>query len=283
MDIQAVKKAAEEGNLGKVITHPKTGEPMVIWPGDMQSRPESELPEPGMGKYKVNATGPVLTTIGLDIDDPKTFDQVQRVFLTLAHALGSPADVAPRAELMVYRSCFILQWANFETFLRTTVQSLMGLHPRLLIAGKRAAKKITYEELLEKSDGFTSVAALFKRLVDDETEAQEAEGRSVHGLINFLKSELSFKNDPYETVFFLKGQRLRTSYNSLLELKEVRNALMHDGGRQSESFFNEHPTVPRREETVVIEEQYYLRSKLSLASLAYSIAHSLDNGDYAAP
>jgi hypothetical protein len=66
----------------------------------------------------------------------------------------------------------------------------------------------------------------------------------------------------------------------LVELKDVRNALLHDGGTPSESFFEKYPTVKRRGNDIVIDEEYYLRSGLILDSITFGIADSIDKGEY---
>ena len=209
------------------------------------------------------------------------FDRIQRSYLSLAHSLGKPDEVAKRAEEMLNQSCFLSHWTIFEVFLRSTIQELIKRHPSKIDSGTRGKKStLNYEEILEMTSKFSSVENLRDSLIEREIERLQAGGESVHGLINFLKSEFHFKRDPYEAWYVLKGQRHTAHYNDLMEFKEVRNALMHDGGTPPESFFERYPAVPKRGNAILIDEEYYLKAKLILSSIAFSIATCVDEGIY---
>ena len=279
LPLETVVQEAASGRLGPVQKEPHTMEDLVIWPAEMQSRPLSELPKYPLKAYSVAFK--VLVPLPLDPKDAHDFEAVQRTFLSLAHSLGQPDEVAERAGEVLYRGGFLLQWIAFEVFLRSTVHELLKRHPAKIAAGNRGVKySLNYQDLLEMSRGLTSIEALRDSLVQREISQQESGGESVHGLINFIKSEFNFEVDPYEAWYIWDGQKTTTSFGELMEFKDVRNALTHDGGTPFEAFFVRYPNVQRRDSAIAIDEDYYRREALVLNSIAHSVAKSIDEGKY---
>jgi hypothetical protein len=66
----------------------------------------------------------------------------------------------------------------------------------------------------------------------------------------------------------------------LKQLKEARNALVHDAGRVSGYFIREYPDVPTRDGIIVVSDSFVLRSTLLLDSLAFNIANAIENKKY---
>jgi hypothetical protein len=197
LDLGIVETEAREGKLGPVLKHPRTGIEVVVWPQEMQSKPLSELPEPGKYSFAVTFTAKAHAPIPVELEDD--FEEAQQAFLSLTHALGEPEKVAEHAEEMLYRSCFLLRWVMFEVFLRSTVHELISRHPTRLTSTKQGKKPtLSYEDVLAMSSNLSSVEMLRDSLIRREIERQQAHGESVHGLINFLKSEFLFDRDPYE-------------------------------------------------------------------------------------
>lgn len=278
LDPELVEIQAREGKLGSVERHPMTDREVIVWPPEMQDNPRSELPEPGEYTMRVKSEESALISTELELED---YERTQQTFLSLAHSLGESEEVAERAQESLHRSCFLLHWVIFEVFLRSTVHQLIKRHPRKLTSTKKGKKPtLSYEDILAMSRNLSSVDSLRESLTDREIERQQADGASVHGLINFLKSAFNFERDPYEAWYVLEGERRETHYLDLMELKDVRNALLHDGGTASESFFEEYPEVRRRKNDIVVDADYYLRSSLILDSIAYGIAESIDRERY---
>jgi hypothetical protein len=269
-----VENDAQKGLLDPVLKHPETGKDVIIWPKEMQTLPLPKLPEPGLKKFivKVKRTEMRTKSIDLDFKDEKTFSEVQRMFLKLAHSLGEPEEVRERAEEDLYRSCFLLQWTIFEVFLRSTIQELIQRHPSKVVASKQSRKaSLSYEEVLEMSSYLTSIESLRDRIVQREIERLQSGGASVHGLINFLKDEFHFEDDPYQAWYVLNGEHKTTHYNDLIELKDVRNALIHDAGRPASSFFEKYPSIQRRSNSIIITIDYYHKAVMILSSIAFLI------------
>ena len=279
--LEIVEREANEGKLGPILKHPETEKDIIFYPPEMQSKPLSALPEPGKYRFKVTMEAKASAPLTLDPANMDEFEQTQRTYLYLAHSLGKSDEVAIRAEEMLYQSCFLLQWTIFEVFLRSTIQELINRYPSKIAAGNRGKKStLNYEEILEMTNKLSSIENLRDSLIQREIERLQAGSESVHGLINFLKSEFHFKNDPYEAWYVVKGQRQVTHYTDLMELKDVRNALIHDGGTPLELFFTTYPDVPKRDNTIMVDKEYYQKAVLILGSIAFLIADNIDEEMY---
>lgn len=275
-DIELIKRDLEQGKLGHIKNVEDTGEKWIIWPAEYQDRQLDELPELGKKKFKMKAQIEAKTELGLDTSDVDSFEEVQHSFLYLAHSLGDKEEVNKRAREMLNKSCFIQHWTAFESFLKESIRELFKLYPEKILLGKSNKNAtIKYDELFELSNQFQSMDSLLNSLVEKEIEKQQSEGKSVHGLINFLKTEFRFEKNPYDSSYVYKSKRNKTDYNDLIEIKDVRNALVHDSGCPNVNFFEKYPNVPRKENHIVIDEDYYLKSRLILDSIAYSIVKSI--------
>jgi hypothetical protein len=277
--LEEVTAAAEADNLGPLRAR-KDGTKCILWPSDYHSADESHWPELGKKKYavqlKVTAKAPYET----EPSNLELFEETQREYLRLAHALGNPSKVTERARELLNRSIFLLEWITFEVFLRATIQELTRRHPKVLASGKRGKDNISLEEVIKLSNGLSDVTLLRDNLANREIERQEHGGESVHGLLNLLKSQFNFKSDPYSAWYVLNGKRKRSTYKELLELKDIRNLLVHDAGRASSEFQNSYPAIPVRNGVVVIDDQFSLRASLVLRSIAYLVAKIISSGQY---
>jgi hypothetical protein len=280
-EIDSIQKRAINGELGLVNQDPKTGKDMLIWPPEMNSRPLSELPELGKSKFTVSIKTKIEAHVPFDLEIEEDFEKLQNTFLTLAHSVGKLDEVHDNTEAMLFRSCFLLKWTIFEVFLRSTIHELFRKHPNKLGNTNRGKKAtLSYSEVAKLSENFSSIDQLRDKIVEKEIKNQQEEGESVHGLINFLNREFSFKNDPYKAWYILNGTKYTTHYNDLLELKEVRNTLIHDGGTASNEIIKKYPHLSVRDGLIFIDRDYYLRASLILKSIAFLIAKNIDEGDY---
>jgi len=280
-ELPLVQEQASSGNLGPVQNHPKTSEKVVVWPPEKRSLPPEKLPEPGKKTFSVKLSVKASAPLGVDVDDMTQFERTQKTFLRLAHSMGKPEQVADKAQEILYRSCFLLRWTVFEVFLRSSVHALFRMHPQVLATGNRAKKaSVSFADVVDLSREFTSLDSLQQALVEREIEHSEAEGQSVHGLISLLKGSFRFDTDPYKAWYVIRGERHETDYNTLLEVKEVRNALVHDGGQVDGDFMQRFPNVPYRDKEVIVDDTYHLKTHLVLRSIAYRIADTVVRGKY---
>ena len=280
-ELSSVEEQASLGTLGPVQNLPKTSEQVVIWPAEKRSLPLEKLPELGKKTYSVTLSVKANACFSADIDDMTQFERTQKTFLRLAHSIGKPEEVADRTQEMLCRSCLLLRWTVFEVFLRSSVYALFRMHPQILAMGNRAKKaSVSYADVVDLSQELTSLDSLQQALVEREIEHSEAEGQSVLGLINLLKSSFRFETDPYKAWYVIRGERHETDYKTLLEVKEVRNALVHDGGEVDNDFMQRFPNVPCCDKAVIIGDTYHLKAHLVCRSIAYRIADAVVRGKY---
>lgn len=279
--LDEIQKQVDANQLGPIEKHPESGETLIIYPEAFHALPRAQLPEIGKKKYCVSLKTKATVSIEFDALDTTNFEATQQQFLHLAHAVGKPTEVGERAEEMLYRSCLILYWTAFEVFIRSTVHELFRQHPEVIASGKRGkSNTITYEELLNLSCRFSDAEALRASLVERAIEREESEGRSVHGLINLLKSEFRFEDDPYSSWYVLNGERQKTTYTELMMVKDTRNALLHDAGQPNSELFAKYPVVPSRDGNIAITQDFYKRCSLTLDSISYKIANIVEKGRY---
>ena len=63
-----------------------------------------------------------------------------------------------------------------------------------------------------------------------------------------------------------------------LEVKDVRNALIHNSGTPRRDFFEKYPSVPKDGERIAITWDYYRRAALILDAVAHSANHGCEVG-----
>jgi len=279
--IEEINKLLANSELGTTSINPETKEVLIIWPQTYKNKSFDELPEPGKKKFSVTLEINAVNDFEEDIEDMTNFESIQKKFLALAHSIGNPEEVNKNAKNILYRSCFILQWTCFEVFLRNVVDDVVKQNPELLFDDKQSEKlSVTYKELFNYSKKFQDIESLQSKIIENEIAKQEGDNKSVHGIINFLKAKLKFKKDPYSGWYKLKGEHMLTCYNDLIELKDVRNSLMHDAGFANSSFFIDYPNVTNNNGEIIINSDYYLKSKLILRSIAFNIASLIVKKEY---
>jgi hypothetical protein len=280
LEIHQVEESARDGKLGPVTTIPETNEDALFWPPEEHSKALSELPPPTKKKtYVVTMETDALISLNGEWEGEET----KETFLKLASSHGDPEESSGNALALLRQVCFIQEWTSFEVYIREVVAYLLRKHPEKIAASGRGKKILmSTDEVVELSQRFTSIEELRERMVQREIERRQAEGQSVHGLINFLKDEFRFERDPYCEPYLFRGKRLTTHYNDITEIKDVRNALIHDGGLVPISFFEGRPRIPHDSGKILISDDYYLTVVLILRSISLGIAESISRDQYVA-
>lgn len=230
LELQQVEEFARRGDLGPQAVVPETGEEVLFWPPEEHPKGLAGLPAPTTKKsYKV-----VITNKAFARSDSL---DTREMFLKLASSHGDPKESSEHALALLRQVSFIQEWSSFEVFLREIAAFLLRKHPEKLGASKGKKAEISVDEVVEMSKGSTSIEELREKMVQREIDRRQEEGQSVQGLMNFLKDEFRFQRDPYREPYICSGQQSTTHYNDLAEIKDVRNALIHDGGFVQPEFF----------------------------------------------
>ncbi len=187
-------------------------------------------------------------------------------------AFGQISDV-------LHSSCFLCEWHCFGVFMRSTVRSMLQAHPSVL-ASLNPERTISYGELLTASDGLSSLAKLRNTLITAEIERRQAGGRSVIGLIDFLKQYFHLRIDPYAVEYLDQGHRSTASRRELELVGEICALLSRECPRPSA--IAAYPQLIWREQAVVVTESYFNQSKHMLNAIAAEIARCVEHRWYEA-
>ncbi|MEV0148137.1 MULTISPECIES: hypothetical protein [unclassified Nonomuraea] len=273
-NLQDVVNQAEAGLLGPVRIRPSDGAPVILWPPESEREADFKAPEIDFRSIKssVVVTAKVATDLTLDPSDPVQARATQKHFLKLASSLGKVDEVVKRAEFLLFRAAFLLQWTSFEVFLRETIEELLARHPQVILESAGKKESLSYEQLFSMTHRLSSIESLRQELIDMEIERLRSNGRSIHGMINFLKSAFRFKRDPYKAWYVYKGKRYEATYSTLIDIKERRNILVHEASDARSAISGK--------EGQSLSEEDYVKYVLALRSVAYSISSSVQFKKY---
>ncbi|WP_214107239.1 hypothetical protein [Acrocarpospora catenulata] len=274
---EEIANQAKAGLLGPVRIHPSDGAPVILWPPENERAVDFQEPEPGTYRFQMaaNVTANGTVDLSFDLSDPVQLEAARKHYLKLATSLGKVNEVAKRAKFLLFRAAFLLQWTSFEVFLRETIEELLTRHPQVILesAGKKGT--LSYEQLFSMTNKLSTIESLRRELIDMEIERLRSNGRSIHGMLNFLKGAFRFKSDPYKAWYVYKGERRQASYNTLIEIKERRNTLVHEASDSRSA------TSSKEEQELGDEE--YMKYILTLRSVAYSVSFSVHHQKYEVP
>jgi hypothetical protein len=277
LPVEEIIAAVANGELGEIKIHPKTGKEVIYWAE--KDEDNDKKPEPGSYAFKNSIT--VTAAIEVSEDTKSDIDKLQQLLISIGHSRGADAELSKSIEENLCKSILILHWTAFENFLRQTIQELYRLHPELLTRNKQAKKpSISYDEIHNFTSGFTSTENLRAYIVQKEIDSAESEEKSVHGLINYIKSNFVFKDDPYTSWYMVKGKKVDIVYKDLMEVKDTRNTLIHDAGYPQKDFFIKYPNVPNRDLKVIIDEEHLLRCVFILRAIAHNINTIIQKKEY---
>ena len=173
-------------------------------------------------------------------------------------------DPAGRAADTLRRSGFVLLWTAFDAFVRDTFTTLVERHPAALLAAADADAAVPYGELLDLSDGLTSLDGLRAGLVARELDRVRGRAASVLGTIELLTETFGFQDAPLPAAYLLEEESRTLDAEALGVLESRRNALVHEDG-----------------ESVTSEE--FVDAEAALATVAVKIAGTIAAGRYTAP
>lgn len=267
-----VELQLEADVLGPTGADPMSGDCLVLWPPKYHLNPASGIPPVGdaiMGwHFNIDAW----------ISDPEEGPECigdspePDLYLRMCQELGAPEEITSKAFQLLNQSLFLSHWSSFEVFVRETVDTLLRWHPRKLATGKNKDRTIRLADLLTSSSDLTEMGPLRDHLIESEIDRRRDAGQSIHGLLNFLRDEFRFARDPYVNGYVLRGEPGETSYRDLVDLKTLRNALMHEGSAPISS--NQPPPV--------IDEETVLRTRTVLRAIAYGVSRQILDDEYQA-
>ncbi|WP_146006670.1 hypothetical protein [Bradyrhizobium forestalis] len=274
-----VERRLERGELGRVEKHPKSGSAVVIWPSSKSGSVEAQNLTVGMSNWAVEVREPkAIVGIEFEADDEASLDQAHATLVHLGRDLGEPDLVYREVSDLFYRGCFLNLWSSFEIFVKDCFGELLRSFPAALAALPDWRKlSISYADLVVQTGGLQDISSLRELLINTEIAKAESGGRSVAGLINLLKSVFVWPEDLYRRSYRDKGNTATSRFRDLEEIREVRNFLAHQGGKDTEvlkaskklKYLDGHPFV---------DKEYLHWAEVVLSAVAHGISEDVVAG-----
>lgn len=224
LSLEEVISMANDGKLGNLLVVDNIR--YIIWPKSMQGKDIANLPELGKKTYEVKYS--VSVQVDAVVEDPS---------IRLALALtNKTTDTMKKFIDFAYpalnEQCFLSCWSAFESFIKEIIYALIELDADAVFGNKKyASRQISYGDIFSKSEEFADIAILKSRIIEEIILDQEKSHESIHSLINLIKECFLKEYSPYDTWYVLDGERKEINYSSLMEVKDARNAIVHDNGK----------------------------------------------------
>ena len=112
-----------------------------------------------------------------------------------------------------------------------------------------------------------------KRMIADNIICnQEKNGQSIHSLINLIKEYFLKNEDPYNTWYVYDGIKYQIDYCTLIDIKEIRNTIVHDKGVVNVSRWKNMKLVPIPKGGIVeIDDDLFNRCLIILKAISFRI------------
>ncbi len=265
LSLENIRNMELQGKLGYTIT--KEDKLYIIWPREQQTNNIESLPKIGKKKFGVKIKQK--TSVEVNVEEGQ-----RELILALMGKKEITIDILQnKAVNMLNENCFLASWSAFELYIKNIIYTLFEMKPKAIFESKKIGKEsMTYNEIFQLSNGFIDIENLKQYIVDTIISNQEKDGHSIHKLINFMKDYFIKDKDPYVTWYVYKGTRLETSYKLLMDIKEIRNSLIHDKGDTTPEFWSKIQLLEKPEDGIlVISDDIYEQCGLILKAIAFNI------------
>jgi hypothetical protein len=279
ISIEEFRNRLDAGLLGRVEKHPKTKEFIIIWPTAKYASPEADALTLGMSQWSVETRGPSkIVGIQFDSEDESSLDQARKALVYLGRELGEAHSVYTEAQELFYRGSFLNLWTSFEIFVKDSFADLVRRFP-LSLATLPDWKKLSlaYSDLVIQTDGLQDISSLREILISAEIAKAETGGRNISGLINLLKAMFNWSDDLYQRPYREGGVTLKTNYNDLNEIREVRNALAHQNSQQT-GILEKSSRLKFVEGRPAVDKDYLHWAGVVMSSIAHGISEDVIGG-----
>lgn len=222
IQFEQVIEEAETGKYGEI--HVADGMKYIIWPPAYQS--EKDKPEYPKKIYAVKVNQAVSFPVVVSDDSPEQ----------IAALLGDYKEFNAELERvgqLIHEQCYLSYWTIFEVFVKKLALALFELYPEIVFKNKKYGNDtIKYIDIFNTSEQFTSISSLKTYIMESIVETNgKVDNESIHSIINFIKEcYMSNGVDPYKAQYVYNGEKIETSYVGLIQIKALRNSLVHDNG-----------------------------------------------------
>lgn len=262
----SMDKVVLEGNageLGEIVED--NGIKYIIWPSQYQF--SDEKPKFRKKLYEV----PVKQKMGVEIDISSQEDLLG----LLKFQYGNPDKATCEATKVLNRETFLLYWSAFEQYIKQIAIALFEIYPEEVFKNKKYGKEnMSYMEIYVKSNHFTDIQELRLHILDMIIGSiGQANRDSISKTIQFIKDcFIGAKDNPYETWYVFEGEKIRTSYVAVEEIRHIRNALVHENGMVWADEIRENSLVNETEGGhVVVTKEMLEKVMMIIKSVGYNL------------
>ncbi len=270
LPLENIKEKRLSGKLGHTIT--KDNVSYVIWPKEQQAETSKILPKLGEKKYNVKIDHQVSRNISMngEVDG----------FLALMGKEEDTIDILEnKAKNLLNENCFLLGWSAFELYVKDIIYTLYHMKPESFFNEKQNSKEgVTYNDIYQLSDAFRDIEKLRESIIERIISKSEENEKGIHGSINLIKDKYLKGKDPYDTWYIYNGNKKRTNYMQLMDIKSIRNSLVHDRGNINPERWKkigEFKPEKQGKNTLLITDQFYEESMLALKAISFNLRNLL--------
>lgn len=260
ISFEEVEKNAKKGVYGEVINDEE--QEFIIWPSKYQF--SDKKPEFGKKLYAVEMKPKVKVKTEISDEDLKGYIKV---------AFKDLNKTTSEAQEILNRETYLLYWAAFEQYVKQMALVLFEIFPDEVFKNKKYGKEtMSFSDIFIQSKKFTNIDELRDYILSSIIGlALQGNKDSVSKTIQFIRDCFIEKSkDPYVLWYVYEGERYQTSYVDIDNIRNIRNALVHENGNMSKGLID-NSLLTEQGDTVIISEKLLEREFLILETIGYNL------------
>lgn len=264
ISFEEVEKNAKKGIYGEIVYD--EDQAFIIWPDKYQF--SDTKPEFGKKLYTVEIKQNV--NVKAEILDEDLKGYIKTTFKDLNKTTSEAQEI-------LNRETFLLYWSAFEQYIKQMALVLFELFPDEVFKNKKYGKEtMSLLDIFVQSKKFTDMSELRDYILNTIIGlATQGNKDSISKTIQFIRDCFIEKSkDPYVLWYVYKGERYQTSYLDMDNIRNIRNALVHENGKMSEGLVD-NSLITEQSDTVIISEELLEREFLILETIGYSLYHCI--------
>lgn len=260
-----VEAKAENGEYGEVVEN--DGQKYIIWPTEYQF--SDEKPEFGKKLFSVEVKQKIAVTKEISGENLKGF--IKTYFKDLDKTTSDAQEI-------LNRETFLLYWSAFEQYVKQMALVLFELFPEEVFKNKKYGKEtMSLLDIYVQSKKFTDISELSSYILGTII-GNSAQGNkdSISKTIQFIRDCFMEKSDdPYTLWYVFHGERCQTSFIDVDNIRNIRNALVHENGGVSGEL-KSNSLYEEKNGTIFISNDTLERELFILKTVGYNLFNCVD-------
>ena len=264
LSFEEVEKNAKKGVYGEVVNDEEQA--FIIWPSKYQF--SDKKPKFGKKLYSVEIKQNVKVKAEILDEDLKGY--IKTAFKDLNKATSEAQEI-------LNRETYLLYWSAFEQYVKQMALVLFEIFPDEVFKNKKYGKEtMSLLDIFVQSKKFTDMSELRDYILNTIIGlAAQGNKDSISKTIQFIRDCFVEKSkDPYVMWYVYKGERYQTSYVDIDNIRNIRNALVHENGKMSDRLAD-NSLITEQSDTVIISEELLEREFLILETIGYSLYYCI--------